>query len=159
MHTIYLEIENEILTGRITEVYNPIQNMAYMEFNNGYANIFFVDCETGNWMEQDLGFTNLAKIAGEELQHIINNTGRIRNDLNWYKKIINGELFHFGFYKYLSGEMYIYEIFASNKRYMFSLVKKRPSVWQIFKISGAGGWKYNAKYEEIVPYLLDTYYL
>lgn len=155
MHTIYLEIENEILSAKITEVYNPVQGMVHIQFNDGYSNIFFVDCETGQWVEQDLGFTKLAKVVGEELAYVIDHSSTVTAKLKWEKTIINEEIFHFGFYKYLSGDQYMYEIFSDNRRYMFSLVKKSHSVWQIFKIPGTDGWNYNLKYEDIVPCLLE----
>ncbi len=157
MHNIYLEVEDEILSARITELFNPVQIMVDVEFNNGYSNIFFVDLETGNWVEQDMGFTKLAKIVGNELKFIIESSSFAKCRMKWKKTLFDDEMYHFGYYKYPQADgTYAYEIFANNKRYMFSLVKKKRSVWQIFKLQGGEGWAYNQKYEEMVPFLLQA---
>ena|ERR1700719_1816379 len=159
MHTIFLQIRDEIQSVQITEIFNPVQSMVFIEFENGYGNIFFMDCESGKWVEQDLGFTRLAEIIGNELKYIIKAGVGENRKIKWLKKSINLERFHFGFSKYTSGEEQVYEIFASNKRYMFSLIKKGEDTWQIFKIPGTEGWNYSHRYVRIVPFLLEIYNL
>jgi hypothetical protein len=159
MHTIFLQIRDAIQSVQITEILNPVQSMVFIEFENGYGNIFFMDCESGRWVEQDLGFTRLAEIIGNELKYIIKPGAAEDREIKWIKKSINLELFHFGYSKFISGEEQRYEIFASNKRYMFSLIKKGEDTWKIFKIQGTEDWKFSTRYARIVPFLLETFNL
>ena len=133
--------------------------MVFIEFENGYGNIFFMDCETGRWVEQDLGFTRLAEIIGNELKYIIKPGVVEDREIKWIKKSVNLELFHFGYSKFTSGEEQRYEIFASNKRYMFSLIKEGEGAWKIFRIPGTEDWKFSTRYARIVPFLLETFNL
>jgi hypothetical protein len=155
MHTIFFQIKNRIESIQITELPNPIQPMAYIEFENGYANVFFVDLETGRWVEQDLGFTQLAEVLGPQLKYILHEQAFSKNNFTWFRKSINKELFHFGYYSYRSDKEKVYEIFAANRRYMFTLISKAKGRWQILLMPGTKKWAFNKKYLEIIPYLVE----
>jgi hypothetical protein len=154
MHTIFFQIKDRIESIQITELPNPIQPMAFIEFENGYANVFFIDLETGNWVEQDLGFTQLADVLGPQLKHILHEQTRLKNNFTWCRKSISQEVFHFGYCTYDSDKERVYEIFATNRRYMFTLIRKAKGRWQILLMPGTKKWAFNKKYLEIVPYLV-----
>jgi hypothetical protein len=111
--------------------------------------------ETGNWVEQDLGFTQLAAVLGPQLKCIQNDPSGLKNDFRWYNISINNKVFYFGYCTYHSEKEKVYEIFASNRRYMFTLIKKGRGRWQILLMPGTKKWAYDKKYLEIVPYLLE----
>jgi hypothetical protein len=155
MHTIFFQISDRIESIQITEIPNPVQPMTFIEFESGYANVFFIDLETGNWVEQDLGFTELAEVLGPQLLYILNEHSYLKKDFRWCKKELNQKIFQFGFFTYSSGKEKVYEIFAANRRYMFTLIKKARNRWHICILPGTREWAYNKKYLEIVPYLLE----
>jgi hypothetical protein len=155
MHTIFFQISDRIESIQITEFPNPIQPMAFIEFENGYSNIFFLDLETGKWVEQDLGFTHLAEALGTQLRHILHDYSSLKKNFRWCRKSLNHKVFHFGFYTYVSGKDLAYEIFAANRRYMFTLIKKARGRWQICILPGTEAWTYDKRYLEIIPYLLE----
>lgn len=156
MHTIFFQISDRIESIHITEMPNPIQPMAFIEFENGYENIFFIDLETGNWVEQDLGFTQLAEVLGPQLKYILHDHSCLKKPFNWCKKTLNHRIYHFGYCAYGSDKEKVYELFASNRRYMFTLIKKAKNRWQILLMPGTKNWAYNKKYLEIVPYLIES---
>jgi hypothetical protein len=156
MQTIFLQIRDQIQTIQVKEIFNPIQPMVSVEFENGYQNIFFVDLETHQWVEQDLGFTRLAEILGGQLAYMIHFFKGPKKTFCWRKESLGEELMHFGFLKYKAAADMVYEIFASNRRYMFTLIRKKQKVWQIMKMPGTEGWDFNLNYLEAVPFLLDT---
>ena len=63
-NTAFLEFENQTTKVLIEEIYHPIHQMVHVIFEDGYENIFFTDIETGQWIEQDMGATALAKAVG-----------------------------------------------------------------------------------------------
>jgi hypothetical protein len=155
MHTIFFQISDRIESIRITELPNPVQPMAYVEFENGYENVFYTDLETGNWVEQDLGFTQLAEVLGPQLKYILNNHSCLKKDFHWVRKSLNHRIFHFAYCNYHSEKDKVYEIFAVNRRYMFTLIRKARGRWQILLMPGTKKWGYNKKYLEIIPYLIE----
>jgi hypothetical protein len=83
MATIFLQIQNDIQSVKVTELTNPIQAMVFVEFENGYGNIFFADPEGGDWVEQDLGFTRLASIVGGQLKYVVSQIAILKRSLVW----------------------------------------------------------------------------
>ena len=151
---IYIQVDEEIRVASFRVIDHPVHLMAQVEFEDGYQNIFYTDVETGKWMEQDMGFTELAEETGMQLMPYM------KYELDFYKDLNFSNLLHhsqlsFGYHKYNSGDYSIYEVYHSNRRYMFTAVKSRSGVWQIILFSGESNWSYPESYHDEVPYLVD----
>ncbi len=59
--TIEIRIDGKIQVASISEILHPVHRMFFAIMEDSYSNIFFTDVETGEWIEQDLGFTRLAE--------------------------------------------------------------------------------------------------
>jgi hypothetical protein len=153
---ILLVYEERLYTAEISEIFHPMHWMFHVHFNDGYENIFFSDVETGKWVEQDLGFTPLAELVGKKIESHIPKDNVVRKSLNWYHEEYGGRSINFGYHLFIVDGFYTYEIFAANKRYMFTLVKVNNELWQLFKVPGMAGWNYNEDYIEEIPFIIDT---
>lgn len=153
---IQILIDDRLCTAEISEIYHPIHWMFHISFDDGYENIFFSDVETGNWIEQDLGFTSLAEMLGHKIELQMPKENVIRKTVQWYHEEANGKRIHFGFYRFLVDGFSTYEIYAENKRYMFTLVKLNNDLWQLFKVPGMAGWNYKENYIEEIPFIIDA---
>lgn len=150
---LYLEGERHLVT--LSEITHPVHCMVHAEFENGYENIFFADVETGDWVEQDLGFTRLASMIGDHLQNSYTGYHIARKELVWHHGFCNDQLIEFGYHRELTAGYPVYEIFATNRRYMFTLVKLKNDQWQLFKIPGCG-WDYKESYIHEIPFILGA---
>jgi hypothetical protein len=74
--------------------------------------------------------------------------------VEWYSENEVDKLLQFGYSRNTSGGYLVYEIFAANRRYMFTLVRLQNHVWQLFKIPGSG-WDYNQEYIQRIPFILE----
>ncbi len=153
-HAIHLQVDGHTQAITLSELSHPIHCMFHAVFEDGYENIFFADVESGEWVEQDVGFTSLAAMIGQKIEHLY--------FFDWGKKVItwinepedDGKYMHFGYHADHTAGYLVYEIFAPNRRYMFTLVKLQNHVWQLFKIPGSG-WEYNQEYVQQIPFILD----
>ena len=59
--TIHIQHNGEMIPGNAIEVPHRQHNMYKIIFDNGYENVFYTDVESGKWIEEDLGFTQLAE--------------------------------------------------------------------------------------------------
>ncbi len=153
---IQLLYNHRIYTVEISEIYHPIHWMFHVSFNDGYENIFFSDVETGKWVEQDLGFTPLAELVGKKIESNIPKDHVTRKSVNWHHEGSGEKNIYFGYHRFIVDGYYTYEIYAENKRYMFTLVKLNSELWQLFKVPGMAGWNYNEDYIEEIPFIIDT---
>ncbi|MEP6513906.1 MAG: hypothetical protein ABJA79_08555 [Parafilimonas sp.] len=157
-NTITLRFENQTCKIIVKEIFHPIHSMAHVTFEDGYENIFFSDIETGEWIEQELGYTGLARAVGTLVAS--NNKESIypRQQLTWYHDTAGIKSIDFGYVKYQSGGHIFYEIFASNKRYMFTLLKNKQ-LWKVFSHTNLQSWNFDREFFQEVPFILDTYKL
>ncbi|HLO82118.1 MAG TPA: hypothetical protein VK166_14215 [Chitinophagaceae bacterium] len=153
---IQLLYDDRLYTAEISEIYHPIHWMFHVSFDDGYENIFFSDVESGKWIEQDMGFTPLAELVGKKIESYIPKDNIIRKSVNWYHEENGNKNIHFGYYRFVVDGYSTYEIYADNKRYMFTLVKLNNELWQLFKVPGMAGWNYNEEYIEEIPFIIDT---
>ena len=59
-HIMYLQIENDIRSARITAVEHAHHQLFDVVSEDGYENMFFTDTAACGWVEEDLGKTVLA---------------------------------------------------------------------------------------------------
>ncbi|MEP6712676.1 MAG: hypothetical protein ABJA37_09685 [Ferruginibacter sp.] len=119
------------ITALITEIPHRSHSMYKVMFESGYENIFFTDVETGKWIEEDLGFTILASNVGEEIKKISQNFFHVPKILTWHKQEKGGKLISFGFYKFMTGISETYEIYSSNKKYMYTIANTNNVEWHV----------------------------
>lgn len=153
-HAIHLQVDGHTQAVTLNEVVHPIHCMFHAVFDDGYENIFFADVESGEWVEQDVGFTSLAAMIGKKIEHLyFFDWGK--KEIKWFdEEEDDGKHLHFGYHADHTAGYLVYEIFAPNRRYMFTLVKLQSHVWQLFKIPGSG-WDYNQDYVQQIPFILD----
>lgn len=126
-------IEQVLIKGRVVKVNNFHQPTYRVVFENGYQNIFFKDVESGNWMEEDLGFTDLAKQLGNKVMPFEVEPVHVPRKLYWHGSPKNPSS-RFGFYPYRDGEKKLFEVYHFNKKYLYSLEWMDDS-WSIFKVN------------------------
>lgn len=146
-HTFYLQ--NEPVEANVSVESNRIQQMFRVAFKNGYENIFFKDVETGQWVEEDLGFTQLAAEVGKTVLPFHKQPIHVPKVLVWHLEDYHGHFVKFGFYAYTKGEQKMYEIYHHNKKYLYTLLQTETDEWQVF---GSG----NAKIPYLDKALLDA---
>lgn len=106
-------------------------NMFRVQFENGYENIFYTDVETGAWIEEDLGYTQLAALVGEQINKSFHYPVHVPKILTWqyYQQDLGNKIF--GYYNYKMGGCNMFEIYNSNKKYLFTLSENHKNEWQI----------------------------
>jgi hypothetical protein len=153
-HAVKLNVDGESQLVTLTEMVHPIHCMFHAMFEDGYENIFFTDVETGHWIEQDVGATAMADMIGRKIIHLYD-INQVNKCVIWHAEHDEtGKLIEFGYCRDTSGGYLVYEIFSSNRRYMFTLVRLQNHVWQLFKIPGSG-WGYDQAYIQKVPFILE----
>ncbi|MEO5943036.1 MAG: hypothetical protein ABIP30_03725 [Ferruginibacter sp.] len=125
-----LEGEEEI-SALLTDIPNRNHGMYKVTFESGYENLFFTDVETGKWIEEDLGFTQLAEQIGEEVRKFCPSLFHVPKILTWHKEYTNKKLMLFGFFNFAKGSTKMYEIYNGNKKYMYTLLETENDEWQI----------------------------
>ncbi len=128
---IYLQLDGENTFACAVEVPNRRHCMFKVTFKDSYENIFFTDVETGKWVEEDLGFTQLAQEIGIQIKSFMKAHFHVPKLLTWHNQFINGKLFSFGFFNFMKGRNKLYEIYNPNKKYMYTLVDMDNDEWQI----------------------------
>jgi hypothetical protein len=127
---IYLEINDALQAAVVKEIAHPRHLVFHVSFENGYENIFFSDVESGKWLEEDLGFTQLAETVGHSVSHQFSDTVLIPRPLVWQK--IDGFTI-FGFYNYSYEDNEIYEIYRPNRKFMCYLLRTAKNDWYLLK--------------------------
>lgn len=128
---IHLKQDEEEVTAFINEIPHRSHTMYKVIFESGYENIFFTDVETGKWIEEDLGFTPLAKQFGEEVRKITPLAFHVPKILTWHKQYAEGKMLLFGFISFKKDANKMYEIYNGNKKYMYTLANMENDEWQI----------------------------
>ncbi len=150
----YLAFENDVQRISVQKVADTRHTMFYVQFENGYANVFFTDIETGQWLEQDLGDTALARSVGQLVNHHQENTVSYLSDLNWFEPSGRTK-FRFGYIKRKSGDTVFYDIYHSNKRFMFTLIRDADEGWEIPFNYNYNGWHFNIAYFNDIAFLIE----
>ena len=150
--------ENELLEGEIRKLKHHLHAMYHISFDNGYENIFFTDAESGEWVEQDLGFTGLAASIGKTIDLFFQSDEKCRLvPIKWYHDLGNGDLIHFGYHHYWVVNWSVFEIFAPNKRFLFTLIKIDSTHWQLVYPSEHPGWDMPAGIIHELPHILEEH--
>lgn len=132
MHNmINLTYDGADLSAWVFELPNKHHHLFKVCFSDGYENIFYTDVETGRWMEEDLGFTQLAEIVGVSMRPLIKLPVHVPKLLIWHCQYYNNKLLNFGFFGYTNGRYRLYEIYNTNKRYLYTLMDMENDEWQI----------------------------
>ena len=152
-HAVKLNVDGESQLIKVSEMAHPVHCMFLVQFEDGYENIFFTDIEHKKWVEQDIGFSTLAQQVGKQIAKLYH-FNWINREVEWYAENEVDKLLQFGYSRNTSGGYLVYEIFAANRRYMFTLVRLQNHVWQLFKIPGSG-WEYNQEYIQRIPFILE----
>lgn len=154
---IYLKMDDAECLAWATEIVNRHHNMYKVSFKNGYENIFYTDVETGKWLEEDLGFSDLAKEVGKQIKSFMRNPIHVPKLLTWHKQFINDRLVCFGFFNFLNGQQKFYQIYNANKKYMYTLVDMDNDEWQILGNSPVIGNHVNAVFVRQIIEILPLY--
>lgn len=131
--------------GLATEVNHRNHSMYRVAFSNGYENVFFTDVETGNWLEEDLGFTSLAAEVGMQVSGSLKTLFHVPKQLTWHHQYEDDKLVCFGFSHIMNGNQHFYQVYNANRKYLYTLVELENDEWQILGCSLA-----------ISNYYLDT---
>jgi hypothetical protein len=115
----------------INKIPNRKQLMYHVHFKEGYENIFYRDVETGNWIEEDLGFTYLAKQVGEQINRHYPSLPHAPKILQWEYHPENGVLNAFGYFQYRNFNHTLYEIYNMAHRYLYTLMLDNSGTWQV----------------------------
>ncbi|MDB5202286.1 MAG: hypothetical protein JWQ27_1695 [Ferruginibacter sp.] len=154
---IYIQADGKEAIAWITEVTHRHHAMYKVEFESGYENIFYTDVETGMWLEEDLGFTLLAKQVGVEIKKTMTNPFHVPKILTWHKQFTDGRLVSFGFFNYLKGNHKMYEIYSSSKKYMYTLADMGNEEWQIMGNSNLSISKIDPLFVQHIIQILPLY--
>lgn len=155
---IYLQFDGVDSFAWITEIENKQHSMFKVLFKNGYENIFFTDVESGQWMEEDLGFTILAKEIGTQIKSLIKNTVHVPKALIWHKQEIDDILISFGFVHFRKENFKMYEIYNANRKYMYTLVEMDNEEWQILGNNTLDIKSINPVFLEYIIQILPLYW-
>ena len=135
-HILYLKRENDIHSARVSEITHPYHQMYHLIFEDGYENIFFTDVETGNWIEEDLGETELSASFGTKVNQLDGIPFRSFKTLTWCRASIAFMIINFGFYTYTEDGHTVFEVYADNRKFLCNLVKNKKGVWTIYGSHG-----------------------
>jgi hypothetical protein len=141
----------------LTEIIHPIHTMYLAEFDDEYENIFYSDPCTGKWIEQDLGFTPLAAMISQHLERMSVPVRKSPKNIIWHHQYNHGQWLHFGYYPFCNDGNISYEIYASNHRFMFHLMKTPGGDWQVLQDTGSG-WNFNDSYAEHILRVIEQLY-
>lgn len=147
---------NHTLKALIREITNPKQEMVHVLFDSGYENVFYRDVESGLWIEQDLGATELAKRVGRARGPGFSfPTPSLR--LKWIHFTIGRQSIGFGFFKYPIADGLAFDIYSVNKRFMLTVSKVNEEAWYAIHYGGEADWNFNADIIEELPILLEGF--
>ncbi len=143
--------------GFVDELFHPIHQMFKVRFDDGYENIFFTDVDSGRWIEQDIGFTLLAEMVGEKINSNHKSGGKIIRTLHWYHSTekMDTSPVNFAFFHYYLGSFPVFEIYAPNRRFLFSMILVNKDFWQVFKIEDDWSFSESEKLMKKLPRILE----
>lgn len=154
---LHFYLEGVHYSVTLTEIPHPMHRMYLAEFDDEYENIFYSDPRTGKWIEQDVGFTALAETICCKLEKLGAPIRLPVKNIVWHHQYDKGAWLHFGYNPSFGGGFLTYEIYASNHRFMFNLVKTPGDDWQIMQLPGSG-WDFNDVYAERILHVIGQLY-
>ena len=128
---IHIQASGEAATLLVTEIPHMQHTMYHVIMECGYANVFYTDVETGKWVEEDLGFTDLATQIGKEVRNLKLRSVHVPKILTWHTAFIEDKSIHFGFFSFMHGDNKMFEIYHSNKKYQYTLEEVSHDEWHI----------------------------
>lgn len=132
---IHLTIKGGRAAVLITVLRKKQQLSVEATFENGYQNVFYVDVQSGEWVEEDLGFTQLAKIIGESVGSMNLKTVHIPKQLTWHHFCYKKGKKTIGFFGYLDGDKKLFDVFDGNYKFMFTLQSITEDEWMFLSNS------------------------
>ena len=154
---IYLTVDDIETFGSVSRIPNKMHNMFKIIFKDGYENIFYTDVETGQWIEEDLGFTQLAMQVGNQIKRFIKSPVHVPKTLVWHKDSVKNKTYTFGFFCFTKGRFKMYEIYNCNKKYMYTLVDMENDEWQILGNSGTSDTQIDTVLIDLIIQILPLY--
>ncbi|GAO41576.1 hypothetical protein [Flavihumibacter petaseus] len=146
----------ELNNAVITELEHPIHVMFHVSFPDGYENIFFTDPESGRWLEQDLGPTDLAEAIGQ-LTACQPDLEKSLRKLRWISEIQLGRNILFGFLQFNLSQFNAFEIYHANHRYLFTIVRINDALWQVFRPEKDADWNDKDDLLQWLPEILEAH--
>ena len=128
---IYLQMDDEEVFAWVTELSHRHHSVFKVSFKNEYENIFYKDVENGFWIEEDLGYTELAQNVGSQIWNFINHPIHVPKLLVWHKEYHDSKKFCFGFTSHTKDDLRLYEIYNCQKKYLYTLAETIEGEWQI----------------------------
>ncbi len=126
-----MKLSGEDVAALVTDIPHKQHSMYKVTMESGYNNIFFTDVESGNWVEEDLGFTKLAKKIGVEICNYSHRSVHVPKLLMWHTFYKEGKQVTFGAFNFMNADQKMFEIYHSNRKYMFTLVQQTQEDWQV----------------------------
>ena len=131
-HVVYLTIENDVCSATATVIEHPHHYLYHVVFEDGYENMFFTSVETGVWIEEDLGETDLAAAVGSKLMQVLEPESRPLKPLSWCRATIADMAINFGFYTYVENTHTVFEVYTDNQKFLCNLVKNNKGCWVMY---------------------------
>ena len=128
---LHVNLEGKQASVLVAEIPHKHHSMFKVILECGYTNIFYTDVETGEWVEEDLGFTDMARQIGMEISKLQFKPMHVPKFLTWHAHVTNGKPASFGFFSFLDGPLKMFEIYNSSRKYMYTLVEIHHDEWQI----------------------------
>jgi hypothetical protein len=155
--TIHIQHNGEMIPGHAIEVPHRQHNMYKVIFQNGYENVFYTDVETGEWIEEDLGFTQLATQIGKQIKATLQNPYHVPKLLTWHKQVNDNRVILFGFFNYMKGHHKMYEIYDCRSKYLYTLVEMEEDNWQILGNTNVVNGNIDTLFVQMVTRILPLY--
>lgn len=155
--TIHIQHNGEMIPGHAIEVPHRQHNMYKVIFQNGYENVFYTDVETGEWIEEDLGFTQLAIQIGKQIKATLQNPYHVPKLLTWHKQVNDNRVILFGFFNYMKGHHKMYEIYDCRSKYLYTLVEMEEDNWQILGNTNVVNGNIDPLFVQMVTRILPLY--
>lgn len=144
--------------GLATEIIHRHHYMYQVSFSNGYENIFFTDVETGDWLEEDLGFTSLAAEVGMQVSGSLRHLFHVPKQLTWHHQPENNKRLSFGFIHIMNGNQHFYQVYNASRKYLYTLVEMENDEWHILGCSLAiSNYYLDTTFAKLVTAILPRY--
>lgn len=154
---IYLETDYAVSSAWVTEIPYRKHSMFHVLFENEYENIFFIDVESGRWVEEDLGFTQLAVNVGEAIKHFLRSPIHVPKILTWHKCILGRKVIHFGFLPYYNGNYKLYDIYGASMKFMYTLMEIDKLEWQLVGTNNINENEFDVEMAQKIVQVLSMY--
>ncbi len=147
-HTRQFSLQTDQVEITFTSIVHRYHRMYHVSFSNGYSNVFFTDVESGRWIEEDLGFTELAHHIGIQLKKYEYAAPMCYKKLEWYHGSSEGNDLTFAFICSVFGSEQIYQVYGANRKFMFNLIHKQNGEWDL--LDNGSTHKTNVSIEKIL---------